>query len=155
MNPPSLAFWVQRFFQEHLREQRNLSSRTVAAYRDGFTLFLRFLRQRYRVQPEAAPLSVLTAKRVLAFLRHLEEQRHNHVHTRNARLAALRCCVHYLADHLGPDLPATTRQVLAIPMKRSTQRMLGFLQRQQVQALLAATDQSWTGRRDHLLFLLS
>jgi site-specific recombinase XerD len=84
----------------------------------------------------------------------LEAQRHNHIRTRNARLAALRSWVHYLADILGPDLPASTRLILAIPSKRYTQRMLGFLHRDPIQALLAVTDQSWTGQRDHLLFLL-
>ena len=154
MKSQSAAFWVQRFFQEHLQKQRNLSPRTVSAYRDTFGLLVRFLQKKYRFEAEQAPLGALSANRILAFLDHLEEQRHNHIRTRNARLAALRSWVHYLADALGPDLPATTRQILAIPLKRCHQRMLGFLQRDQMQALLAATDQSWTGRRDHLLFLL-
>lgn len=154
MKPLGLAFWLQRFFRDYLQQQRNLSPRTIAAYRDTFRLFLRLLQQQYRIHPEQALLSAVTAKRSLAFLRHLEEQRLNHVRTRNARLAALRCWIHYLADSVGPDLPATTRQVLAIPTKRCTKRMLHFLQRDQIQALLAATDQSWTGRRNYLLFLL-
>lgn len=32
--------------------------------------------------------------------------------------------------------------------------MIGFLNRQEVEAILAATDDTWTGQRDHLLFLL-
>ncbi len=154
MKPQDLSTWVQRFFGEHLQRQRNLSPRTVAAYRDTFRLLLRFLQQRYRLQPHQAPLSVLTAKRTLAFLHYLEEQRHNHIRTRNARLAALRSWGHYLVDNLGPELPAATRQILAIPAKRCSKRLLGCLQRDQIQALLSATDHGWTGRRNHLLFLL-
>jgi len=154
MKAQDLAFWVQRFFGEHLQHQRNLSPRTIAAYRDTFRLLLHFLQQQYRLQPAQAPLVAITAKRILAFLSHLETHRHNQVRTRNARLAALRSWVHYLADALGPELPNPTRLILAIPFKLYTRRMLGFLPRDQMQALLAATDQSWTGRRNHLLFLL-
>jgi hypothetical protein len=34
--PPSFAALVQSFFAEHLTQQRALSARTVAAYRDAF-----------------------------------------------------------------------------------------------------------------------
>ena len=39
---PSFPSLVQSFFTEHLTKQRALSSRTVAAYRDAFVLFLNF-----------------------------------------------------------------------------------------------------------------
>ena len=37
--PPSFAALVQSFFTEHLTQQRAMSPRTVATYRDGFVLF--------------------------------------------------------------------------------------------------------------------
>ena len=40
--PPSFPALVQKFFAEHLTQQRALSPRTVAAYRDMFVLFLDF-----------------------------------------------------------------------------------------------------------------
>jgi site-specific recombinase XerD len=43
---------------------------------------------------------------------------------------------------------------LAIPFKRQVKRLVGFLTQQEIEALLAATDDTWTGRRDHLLILL-
>jgi len=45
-------------------------------------------------------------------------------------------------------------RILAIPFKRCVQVMSGFLSRQEVQAILGATTDTWIGRRDHLLFLL-
>jgi site-specific recombinase XerD len=43
---------------------------------------------------------------------------------------------------------------LSIPWKRHARPMLGFLSQEEVQAILNATDNSRTGRRDRLLFQL-
>ena len=40
MKTPDFSEWVQRFFQEYLSRQRNVSPATVAAYRDTFRLLL-------------------------------------------------------------------------------------------------------------------
>jgi site-specific recombinase XerD len=60
----------------------------------------------------------------------------------------------YLTDWLGPELPVPTRRILAIPFKRQVKPLLGFLTRQEVEAILEATEDTWTGRRNRLLFLL-
>ena len=49
--PPSFAALVQSFFAEHLTQQRALSARTVAAYRDAFMLFLEFAQARLHKPP--------------------------------------------------------------------------------------------------------
>jgi site-specific recombinase XerD len=135
-----------RFLDEHLRQQRQVSPHTVLAYRDTFRLLLRFLKRAYHVRPVTLELSGLNPERVLAFLAHLEQQRANSVRSRNARLAAIRSFAHYAEDTLGPDLPGSIRRLLAIPIKRHTRPILGFLTRPEIQAVLAATGESWTGR---------
>src|SRR5207247_7088505 len=67
---------------------------------------------------------------------------------------AIRSVVHYLNDWLGPDLPVTVPRILAIPFKRHAQAIKGFLSRQEIEAILSVADDSWTGQRNHLLFLL-
>jgi integrase/recombinase XerD len=42
---------------------------------------------------------------------------------------------------------------MAIPLKLFVRPLLGFLSQSEMQALLEAMDSSWSGRRDHLLFL--
>ena len=74
----------------------------------------------------------------MAFLAHLEQQRANSVRSRNARLAAIRSFAHYAEDTLGPDLPESIRRLLAIPIKRHTRPILGFLTRAEIEAILAA-----------------
>jgi integrase/recombinase XerD len=154
MKKPDLSEWLQRYFQEYLVRERNVSPATVAAYRDTFKLLLRYLRQKRRRNPDTLPLEILTPETVLDFLDHLEQTRGNAIRTRNARLAALRSFIHYLIDWLGPQLPVSTRRILATPFKRQVKRLVGFLTRPEIEAVLAATDDTWTGRRDHLLILL-
>lgn len=154
MKAPELNGWVQRYFQDYLIRQRNVSPATVAAYRDTFRLLLHYLRPKCRRRPETLTLEVLTHQQVLGFLNHLEQNRGNTVRTRNARLAALRSFVRYLVDWVGPELPAEVHRVLAVPFKRQVKRLVGFLTQPEIEALLAATPDTWTGRRDHLLILL-
>lgn len=154
MKTGDLSSWIQRYFQEYLVRQRNVSPATVAGYRDTFKLLLRYLRRKRRHNPDTLSLDILNPEMVLGFLHYLEETRGNTIRTRNARLAALRSFVHYLVDWLGPELPDGARRILAIPFKRQVRRLVGFLTPPEIEALLAATDQTWTGRRDHLLILL-
>ena len=74
--PPSFAALVQSFFAEHLTKQRDLSARTVAAYRDAFMLFLEFAEVRLHKPPTAMQLTDITPALILAFLDHLESVRH-------------------------------------------------------------------------------
>jgi len=153
MKNPELIQCLQGFFRDYLSAQRNVSPATIAAYADTFRLLLRFLRKTHR---GASPLllEVLTPDTILGFLNHLELKRGNCTRTRNARLAAIRSFVHYLSHWLGPALPPALPRILGIPAKRHSQRLIGFLNRQEVEAILAATGETWTGQRDHLLFLL-
>ena len=154
MKTLELGSWLQRFFREYLLAQRNVSRATITAYRDTFQLLLRFLRKINRAPCHTLALDVFTPETVVRFLDYLETQRGNVTRTRNARLAAIRSFVHYLIDWLGPELPTDLPRILTIPRKRSVQPLIGFLTRPEVQAILSATNDTWTGRRNHLLFLL-
>jgi site-specific recombinase XerD len=156
MNPtnPELAQCLHRFFREYLSTQRNLSSATIATYADTFRLLLRFLRKAHPKRSAPLLLEALKPETILRFLDHLENQRGNCTRTRNARLAAIRSFVAYVSDWLGPEVPPALPRIRGIPFKRHTQRLIGFLNRQEVETILATTDETWTGRRDHLLLLL-
>jgi hypothetical protein len=53
-------------------------------------LFLDFARKRVGKMPTALSLADIEPDLILAFLDHLEQQRHNTVRSRNLRLTALR-----------------------------------------------------------------
>lgn len=148
--PPSFAALVQAFFAEHLTEQRSLSPRTVAAYRDAFMLFLDFTQMRLGKSPATTSLSDITPELILAFLDHLEHERHNTVRSRNARLAALRAFLKFAAHRDVSSLHVIERS-LGVPMKRFERPMLGFLSREQMLAVIGTPGSSWISQRDHLL----
>lgn len=148
--PPSFAALVQSFFTEHLTQQRAMSPRTVATYRDGFVLFLGFATVHLHKQPTAMKLQDVTPTLILAFLDHLEQDRGNAVRTRNARLAALRAFMKF-AGHRDVNALHVVEQALGVPMKRFERPMLGFLSREEMLAIISEPDDSWTSQRDHLL----
>ncbi len=153
MTSPSLGSLVQAFFVEHLLKHKGASPRTVAAYRDAFRLLLHFVQQTQGKQPASLTLAALDVPTLLAFLSHLEQHRQNSARSRNARLSALHSFFRFVALREPSCLDLATR-VLAIPIKRTTKRLVGFLTRPEIDALLKVCDRSsWMGRRDHALLL--
>jgi integrase/recombinase XerD len=73
-----------------LLQQQNASPRTIDAYRDTCRLSLNYAERERGMAPAKLILSDFEATLVLAFLAHLETERHNAVRSRNARLAAVR-----------------------------------------------------------------
>ncbi|MCK9609317.1 MAG: site-specific integrase [Methylomonas sp.] len=150
-NPAEFAALVQRFFAERLLQQKNASPRTIAAYRDTFRLLLSYAELKIGKPPTKLALIDFDVTMVLNFLEYLESERHNTVRTRNARLATIRAFVHYVALQC-PEALLLTQQIQAIPMKRFEKPMLGFLSREEIQALLDAPDeQTWCCYRDRIL----
>ena len=149
--PPSFAALVQSFFTEHLTQQRAMSPRTVATYRDGFVLFLDFATGYLHKQPTAIRLDDLTPTLILAFLDHLERERGNAVRTRNARLAMLRTFLKF-AGHRDVGALGVIEHALGVPMKRFERPILGFLSPEEMLAIIGKPGATWTSRRDHLLW---
>lgn len=151
----SLAPLLEGFFTERLFRQRRASPHTISAYRDTFRLLLRFAQRRLAKPPSQLLLGELDITLISAFLDHLENERHDSVRTRNARLAAIRSFFRYIAT-LEPAHSAMIQRVLALPQKRFERKLVTFLTLPETAALLAAPDQqTWLGRRDHALLLLA
>jgi integrase/recombinase XerD len=150
-----LAPVVESFFSERLQRQRKASPCTVAAYRDAFRLLLAFAKFRLGKEPSQLLLAEIDAPLVGAFLDDLEKRRGNSARTRNARLAAIHSFFRYAAFH-EPAHAGLIQRVLAIPQKRFDRNLVRFLDRDEVDALLAAPDKATRlGRRDHALLLLA
>ncbi len=153
MYSPSIAPHVQAFFAEYLCQQRRLSPQTIISCRDTFRLLLTFLRDQTGVEPSAVRIADIDAPVVLRFLNYLEQDRGNAVRSRNIRLSAIRSFFR-LVSLRDPDSLGIVTRVLAIPNKREDQKLIGYLTRPEIQALVVAPDQSkWVGRRDHALLL--
>ena len=144
---------VQEFFSHYIVDQRALSPHTLAAYRDTFKLFLAFTQKQLGILPTALKLTDFTADLVLEFLDHLEQERHNTVRSRNARLAALRAFLKFASHRDMASLHIIT-QALGVPMKRYERPMLGFLSREEILAVIGNSGTTWISQRDHLLLAL-
>ncbi len=136
MTSPTVGSLLYAFFVDHLTTLKGLRPTSVQSYRDTLRLFLRFVAADRGCRITRLALADLTFERVLAFLRHLEADRHNHVRTRNQRLAALHTFFDYLAGTV-PDLLAVAERVAAIPIKRCPPPETYFLERDQISALFA------------------
>ncbi|MCA4134853.1 tyrosine-type recombinase/integrase [Arthrobacter sp. M4] len=150
-----IAPTLQMFFSDRLAQQRQVSPRTIAAYRDALKLLLEFIHEQTSKLPSQLDWDDLDATMISAFLNHLEVERHNSIRTRNVRLTAIRSLFSYAALR-HPEHALLIQRVLAIPPKRFDKRIVTFLTAPEIDALLAAPDQSrWEGRRDKTLMLLA
>ena len=150
-----LAPTLQAFFTDRLARQRQASPRTVAAYRDTFRLLLAFVQHQIGKAPFALGFEHLEATVIVAFLNHIEADRHNSPRTRNARLAAIRSFFRYAALR-HPEHAAIIQQVLAIPQKRFDRAIVSFLTLAELDAFVAAADRTtWEGRRDYALLVVA
>jgi integrase/recombinase XerD len=151
MKPTDFSIHVTSFLTHHLAAQRNLSPNTIKAYRDVFTLFLRFCRDVRSIAPEKLRLELIDVSLVEAFLDHLETERKSSPRTRNHRLATLHAFFRYVqAEEPGHMLPC--QKILAIPLRRHVRPTVAYLSKEELAEILAQPDvQTSEGRRDAVL----
>ena len=148
-----LSPWIRRFLTEHLITERNLSRHTQAAYRDALALLLPWVASSLHKPVDQLQVSDVSADAVRTFLLHLEQQSHCSVQTRNARLAALRSLARFIGER-SPEHLAWCSEVRSVPFKKTTQNTLAYLDKPEMDALLAAPDpRTPQGFRDHALLL--
>ena len=148
-----LGPWVRRFLLEHLIGERNLARNTQRSYRDTLAVLLPFTATHAGLPIDRLTIDHLSAERVRAFLRHLEEGRGCALATCNQRLAALHAFARFIGTH-RPEHLAWAGQLRAIPFKRTPRPMVAYLDKPEMDALLAVPDRHTAqGGRDHALLL--
>ncbi|MFZ5785139.1 MAG: tyrosine-type recombinase/integrase [Acidobacteriota bacterium] len=154
MSAATFAALLQSFFTDRLVRQMRASPNTVSGYRDAFRLLLRYTTDRLGKAPSDLVLEDLDPALVLDFLDHLEVECGNTTRTRNNRLAAIRSFFRHVAVN-EPAHVLRCQRILAIPQKRFQKKVIEFLHRDEIEALVAAPDPStWNGRRDRTLLLV-
>lgn len=146
---------LERWFTIRLLSQQSVSHNTICSYRDTFRLLLVFAKKQLGKEPSTLELKDIDSELVSAFLNDLETHRCIGARTRNLRLTAIHSFFHFLA-YEEPGHSAHIQRVLAVPSKRHAQKMIHFLERPEIDALLASPDKTtWIGRRDHTLLFLA
>jgi integrase/recombinase XerD len=148
-----LGPWVRRFLLEHLVGERNLSRNTQLSYRDTLALLLPFASTQGGRPIDRMTVEDLSPTMVRRFLDYLERDRHCIGVTRNQRLSA----IHSLARFIGMRSPihlAWCTEVRSIPFKNTAKIQIGYLEKDEMDALLKQPDlHSTLGARDYALLV--
>ena len=148
-----LGPWIRRFLLEYLVGERNLTYNTQRSYRDTACLLLPFVAKQMRKHIDQLLVVDITPDLVKLFLTELEEKRQCSAATRNQRLATIRSLAHYIGLH-SPEHIEWCAQIRNIPFKKTAQPGISYLEKEEIEALLAAPNRSSAlGRRDYALLL--
>ncbi len=148
-NVSLLGPWVRRFLLEHLVSARNLARNTQRSYRDTLRLLLPAVARHARQPVDRLVVTDLSADRLRQFLSELEAKRGCAISTRNQRLAAIHALARFIGLH-APEFVAWSGQVRAVPFKKAPKALVPYLEKGEMEALLAAPDLATAqGRRDH------
>jgi site-specific recombinase XerD len=151
MKPTDFSIHVTSFLTHYLGAQRNLSPNTIKAYRDVFTLLLRFCRDVRGIAPEKLNLEQIDVTLVEGFLDHLGTERKSSPRTRNHRLAALHAFFRYVQAE-EPAHMLQCQKILAIPQQRHARPAVTYLLKDELAEILAQPNlQTAEGRRDAVL----
>jgi len=149
-----LAHLVTTFFRNHLAVEKGVSKNTIASYSYAFKFLCRYVSDRLGKSPSALALEDLDAHMIREYLEHIERDRSNTSRTRNLRLTAIRSFMKYV-EYEVPSALEQTRQILAISNKRTEERLINHLTREEMNAVLDAPNPNTrTGIRDQAMLYL-
>jgi integrase/recombinase XerD len=150
-----LGPWVRRFLLEHILGERNLARNTQRSYRDTLCLLLPFVTRTVPKPIDQFTVEDVSPDQIRSFLQNLEESRGCAVSTRNQRLAAIHALAKFIAER-SPEHIEWAGHIRTIPFKKGQTAIVPYLEKAEMDALLAAPDRETAqGRRDYglLLFL--
>jgi site-specific recombinase XerD len=151
MEPTDFSLHVTSFLTHYLAAQRNVSPNTIKAYRDVFTLLLRFCRDVQGIAPERLRLEQIDVSLLETFLDYLEREKGSSPRTRNHRLAALHAFFRYVQSE-EPACMFQCQKILAIPLRRCVRPTVAYLSKEELAEILAQPDlRTPDGRRDVVL----
>ena len=139
-----LAPHLTAFLRDHLPRERGASPHTIASYADSFVLLLRFAAARVKREPADLQVEDLDVALVRAFLNHLESNRGNGARSRNIRFSAIRSFFRYI-EYRAPACLQQAMSIRALPIKRTDTRLIDYLSRDEMKALLDAPNPHTVG----------
>jgi len=148
-----LAAALRGLFCDYLPKLKGTSSHTIGSYRDSVKLLLTFLTSE-KNSVDSLSFEDIDVNKIIAFLEHLEVNRHNSSGTRNVRLSAIHSFFRYVAT-MFPEHLELAQRVLNIPFKRTTTRPIEYFEFEEISAVLEQIDRSTPdGQRDYALLAL-
>lgn len=128
---------VPAYLNERLPKELGASRNTCETYTHALRLWFEYAAIHYRVLPSGLTLEQLDASMVASFCEHLEKERGNSARTRNARLTTIKSFMRFV-EYREPRILDQSRQIHAIPSKRTDIKIVGHLNKEQVESILNA-----------------
>jgi integrase/recombinase XerD len=135
-NSHLLGSFVRRFLLESVIADRNLSRNTQTSYRDAIRLLLRFIAERYGIDPTHLTVEDVNAEEVRNFLTCLEKEHSSSSATVNQRLTAIRSPFRFVGQCV-PELIDLATQVEAVPLRKTVLSTISYLEEKEMDAFFA------------------
>lgn len=148
-----LAPWVRRFLVEYLVTVRCMARSTQLSYRDTLAKVIRYAAHAVGKRPDLLNVDDLSRELITQFLPSTASNKGLTARTINQRLAALHSFARFVGEY-GPEHLEWSGRILSIPFRKFARPQIPYLEKPEMEALLAATDmQTAQGIRDHALLL--
>ncbi len=150
----SFARLLENYFLKYMISQKSASPRTVASYRDGFTLYIKYLLDKYDISPEKVEIRHFSLEYVSAFTEYLEKERSCSTSTINLRLATIKSFLKYALVEV-PEYTDTIRKILALPSRKMDQPVIAFITKMEYETLLGVCNgEDFISSRDKLIIMI-
>jgi site-specific recombinase XerD len=154
METMKLSPCIHQFFDNYLPNIRGMSHNTIRSYRDTFKLFLPFAANHYGIKVNSLRLEHISSELIIAFLDHLQRNRHNLPKTRNLRLVTLKSFAKMIRL-MYPEKRQLADQIIFFPQKRFHKPLVGFLYQEEILEVFQAVDlRKKEGLRDYAILHL-
>jgi len=148
------AWYLSIFLSKYLAGQKNLSTNTIASYRDTFKLFLVFLNDAKKLKPQNITLNLIKRQTITEFLEWIEKKRNCCLSTRNQRLSAIHAFFRYVQKE-SPDSLFEIQKILTIPPKKKPKPLVSYLTDDELKILFKQPNtDSRHERRDLVMLVL-
>lgn len=148
-----VGYWVRRFLCEYITDIRNCSRNTQKSYRDSMRLMINFLCRENNKTPDKLLVTDINRREILSFLDDVENTRNCSIRTRNQRLSAINAWATFISKY-SPEHIEWCRELKLIPIKKSPKREITYLEKDEMDALLALPDKNAEqGWKDYVLLL--
>lgn len=150
----TFAILLERYFLSYMITQKKVSPRTVATYRDSFTLYIRFLNSEYRINTAKIEIKHFSLDYLTTFGDYLEKKRKCAASTINLRISAIKSFLAYVAVE-SPEYSGTIRKALSLPNRKTDNVVIAFLNKNEYEAMLKVCEgPDFVSSRDKMVLMI-
>ena len=147
----SFAYYLTKYFNSYLKEQKGISDNTFSSYKDTFSLFLSYCMLDKHISPDKMLISDFNKELIEAFLHYLSVQRRCKDSSRNQRLAAIHAFFKFIM-YESPEHLQICQKVLSVQFKKMKKGTINYLPGEGIKTILEQPDlNTKRGRRDMVL----